>query len=132
METRGKTWEINGISLPLDLSDADVMARYEDAFEAMSKDEAGIPKDGRGSERIRGYCRMYRNLYDRLFGEGTAERIFDGLPTSSEVYESVFDSFLTFVTAQAEEIARRRAEVFNKYSPSREQRRAAGHGKHKA
>ena len=132
METRGKTWEINGISLPLDLSDADVMARYEDAFEAMKQDETDIPRDGRASERIRGYCRMYRNLYDRLFGEGTAERIFDGLPTSSEVYESVYASFLTFVTAQAEEIARRRAEVFNKYSPSREQRRAAGHGKHKA
>lgn len=132
METNGKLWEINGISLPLDLSDADVMARYEDAFEAMKHDETDIPRDGRASERIRGYCRMYRNLYDRLFGEGTAERIFDGLPTSSEVYESVYASFLTFVTAQAEEIARRRAEVFNKYSPSREQRRAAGHGKHKA
>ena len=132
METNGKLWEINGISLPLDLSDADVMARYEDAFEAMKQDETDIPRDGRASERIRGYCRMYRNLYDRLFGEGTAERIFDGLPTSSEVYESVYASFLTFVTAQAEEIARRRAEVFNKYSPNREQRRAAGHGKHKA
>ena len=132
METNGKLWEINGISLPLDLSDADVMARYEDAFEAMKQDETDIPRDGRASERIRGYCRMYRNLYDRLFGEGTAERIFDGLPTSSEVYESVYASFLTFVTAQAEEIARRRAEVFNKYSPSREQKRAAGHGKHKA
>lgn len=132
METNGKLWEINGISLPLDLSDADVMARYEDAFEAMKQDETDIPRGGRASERIRGYCRMYRNLYDRLFGEGTAERIFDGLPTSSEVYESVYASFLTFVTAQAEEIARRRAEVFNKYSPSREQRRAAGHGKHKA
>ena len=132
METNGKLWEINGISLPLDLSDADVMARYEDAFEAMKHDETDIPRDGRASERIRGYCRMYRNLYDRLFGEGTAARIFDGLPTSSEVYESVYASFLDFVTAQAEEIARRRAEVFNKYSPSREQRRAAGHGKHKA
>lgn len=132
METNGKLWEINGISLPLDLSDADVMARYEDAFEAMKQDETDIPRDGRASERIRGYCRMYRNLYDRLFGEGTAARIFDGLPTSSEVYESVYASFLDFVTAQAEEVARRRAEVFNKYFPSREQKRAAGHGKHKA
>ena len=78
METNGKLWEINGISLPLDLSDADVMARYEDAFEAMKHDETDIPRDGRASERIRGYCRMYRNLYDRLFGEGTAARIFDG------------------------------------------------------
>lgn len=131
METSGKTWEINGISLLLDLSDADVMERYEDAFEAMKKDEEAIPRDGKASAQIRGYCRMYRNLYDRVFGEGTAERIFDGQPVNSEVYESVFDSFLTFVSTQTEGIARRRTEFFSKYSPNRAQKRAAGREKHK-
>ena len=132
MEKSGKTWEINGISLPLDLSDADVMARYEDAFEAMGKDETSIPKDGRGSERIRGYCNMYRNLYDRIFGDGTAARIFEGLPTSSEVYENVYESFLDFVMGQTEEIANRRAAFLSRFTPNRAQKRAARHGKRKA
>lgn len=132
METSGKTWEINGVSLPLDLSDADVMARYEDAFEAMSRDEAGIPKDGRGSERIRGYCQMYRNLYDRIFGEGIAARIFDGQPTSSEVYENVYASFMDFVMGQTTEIANRRAAFLSRFTPNRAQKRASGHGKRRA
>lgn len=129
MEQNSKSWEINGISLPLDLSDADIMARYEDAFEEMKKDETTIPKDGRGSEWIRGYCQMYRNLYDRIFGEGTADRIFAGQPTSSEVYENVYDSFLTFVTAQTAGIAERRAAFLSKYTPNRAQKRAAAQGK---
>ena len=132
METNGKLWEINGISLPLDLSDADVMARYEAAFEAMKQDETDIPRDGRASERIRGYCRMYRNLYDRIFGEGTAARIFDGLPTSSEVYENVYASFLDFVMGQTTEIANRRAAFLSRFTPNRAQKRASGHGKRRA
>lgn len=47
------TWEINGLSLELDLGDADVMERYENAFEEMAKEENTIPKEGRQSERIR-------------------------------------------------------------------------------
>ena len=30
-------WEINGLSIELDLDDADSMERYENAFELMSK-----------------------------------------------------------------------------------------------
>ena len=34
-----KIWEINGLSLELDLQDADVNERCEQAFEAMEKHE---------------------------------------------------------------------------------------------
>ena len=42
-----KIWEINGISLELDLEDADVMERLENAFETMKNDESAVPKDGK-------------------------------------------------------------------------------------
>ena len=66
-----KTWEINGLNLELDLENADCMERYENAFEEMKKEENEVPKDGKASMRIRAYCRLFRNLYDNIFGEGT-------------------------------------------------------------
>lgn len=34
-----KIWEINGCQLEIDIEDADVMERYENAFEMMSAEE---------------------------------------------------------------------------------------------
>lgn len=51
-------WEVNGLSLELDLDDADNMERYENAFDIMAKEENQIPKDGKQSERIRAYCQI--------------------------------------------------------------------------
>lgn len=126
MEPGTARWEINGVSLPIDLEDADVMERYENAFEQMQQAELSIPKDGKASERIRAYCKMYRDLYDRIFGEGTSEKIFAGQPTSAAVYEDVYDSFLACVREQTANAAERRAERISKYRPvNREQKRAA-------
>ncbi len=119
-----KTWEINGVSLKLDLEDADVMERYEDAFEAMSQEEKHLPKDGRPSDRIRAYCNLFRKLYDRIFGTGTADKIFMDLPTNAEIYDGVYDQFLNFVRKQNEEVTKRRASRLDKYRPNRQQRRA--------
>lgn len=127
-----KTWEINGLSLPIDLEDADVMERYENAFALMSEAEKSIPKDGKASARIRAYCQMYRDLYDRIFGDGTSEKIFAGQPTSAAVYEDVYDSFLSCVREQTVRAAERRAERIGKYRPAnREQKRAVSKSKRK-
>ena len=120
-----KVWEINGISLPLDLEDADVMERYEDAFDAMAAEEKKIPKDGRRSAVYRAYCKLYRDLFDRLFGDGTADKLFAGQPTSAEVYETAYASFLDFARAQTAAAAERRNALLTKYQPNRAQKRAA-------
>lgn len=120
-----KVWEINGISLTLDLENADVMERYEKAFEAMAEAEKKIPKDGKRSTQIRSYCALFRTLYDTVFGEGTSARIFGDQPDSTGVYDAVYDSFLNFVGMQITETAQRRAERLSKYVPNRAARRAA-------
>ena len=120
-----KVWEINGISLPLDLEDADVMERYENAFEAMAAAEKKIPKDGKRSAVYRAYCMLYRNLFDQLFGEGTANKIFANQPMSAAVYEEAYDSFLTFAKTQTTAANERRNALLNKYQPNRAQKRAA-------
>ena len=120
-----KVWEINSVSLPLDLEDVDVMERYENAFQQMQQDEISIPKDGKASDRIRAYCNLYRKLYDNLFGVGTADKIFAGQPMSASVYEMTYMSFLDFVRAQTAEATERRNALLTKYQPNRAQKRAA-------
>lgn len=119
------TWEINGLSLELDLDDVDNMERYENAFEFMAKEEMEMPKDGRQSERIRAYCQLFHRLYDRIFGDGTSEQIFDGVKQSIKAYDEIYLSFLKFVQAQMISAAQERAEWRAKYFPNRKQRRAA-------
>lgn len=116
-------WEINGQSLELDLDNADNMERYENAFEKMSEEEKNVPKDGKQSVRIRAYCQLFVNLYDRIFGEGTSEKIFKNVPVSITAYDEVYLSFLDFVRNQMSEIALKRAERRTKYLPNRATRR---------
>lgn len=118
-----KIWEINGLSLELDLEDADCMERYENAFEKMSEEEKQIPKDGKYSAIIRAYCRLFRDLYDRIFGEGTSEKLFEGVPENTDAYDEVYYKLLDFVTAQRTAAVEKRAEKLSKYRPNRQQRR---------
>lgn len=119
-----KIWEINGLSLELDLEDADCMERYENAFDEMKKEENEAPKDGKASMRIRAYCRLFRNLYDRIFGDGTSEKIFKGVPENTDSYDKVYCEFLDFVTAQRTAAMKKKAEILSKYRPNRQQRRS--------
>ncbi|MBE6825844.1 MAG: hypothetical protein E7511_03040 [Ruminococcus sp.] len=122
--SQAKNWEINGVSLTLDLEDADVLERYEDAFASMEREEMHLPKDGKASARIRAYCEMYRHLYDHIFGDGTAEKIFAEKPVNAAVYDEVYGCFLEFVRTQLTESAKRRGEALGKYRPNRAQKRA--------
>ena len=121
-----KIWEINGLSLELDLQDADVNERCEQAFEAMEKHEKELPKDGKNSERIRSYCQLFKDLFDDIFGRGTSEQLFEGQPTNVDVYEGIYFKFLDFVSVQRVGIAKEKSERLSKYKPvNRQQRRAA-------
>lgn len=121
-----KIWEINGLSLELDLEDVETLERYEDAFAAMAKEEKKVPKDGKKSEQIREYCNLFVRLYDRLFGEGTSTKIFAGIKMNAQKYDEVYFSFLDFARAQTQATAERKAKYLLKYQPqNRKQRRAA-------
>lgn len=119
-----KVWEINGLKLELDLTDADIMEKYENAFEIMTDDEKSIPKDGKASEQIRSACAMFKKLFDNLFGSGTADKIFSGVPVSISKYEEIYMSFLDFVQSQIMEETKKRNELLTKYVPNRQMRRA--------
>ena len=119
-----KKWQINGKEFELDLTDADAVERYENAFEDMADAEKLIPKDGKASERIRACCSLFEKLFDTIFGEGTSEQIFEGVPTSISAYEEIYLSFLDFAQAQFEADTKQRSARLAKYTPNRKQRRA--------
>ncbi len=119
-----KIWEINNLKLELDMEDADVQERYENAFEKLSEEENQIKKDGKMSEFTRSYCNLFATLYDRIFGEGTSEKIFEGIPVSISRYIEIYDSFLEFVKQQTDDINADIAQKVAKYQPNRQQRRS--------
>lgn len=118
-------WKINGANLSLDLTDADAMERYETAFDKMSVEEKEIPKDGKASVRIRAYCQLFRNLFDRIFGEGASEKIFAGVPVSTSEYDKIYAQFLEYVKSCGVAATEARTELIAKYTPNRAQRRAS-------
>lgn len=121
------TWEINGNSFPFDLQDVDNMERYEAAFMEMSEEEKALPKDGKNSERLRAYCRMFRKLFDKLLGDGASTAIF-GEKDNARQMTMVYESFLEFARSQQTEIEETKNRIVNRFSPNRAQRRAAAKG----
>jgi hypothetical protein len=117
-------WEINGHAFELDLEDAETAERYEAAFDKMEKEEKAMAKDGRLSEKIRAYCKLFENLYDNLFGVGSGKLILGDKP-STRTCNEVYDNFLSFVAAQKEQTLAYQNSMVSKYSPNRAQRRAA-------
>lgn len=118
-----QTWEINDLSLELDLGDVEVMERYENAFDLMIEEKNAIPEDAKPSQEARATCEIIQRLFQRIFGEETAEKIFDGMKLNSRVYLGVLADFVDFAHTQNVKEAQKMAERTMKYIPNRQQRR---------
>jgi hypothetical protein len=117
-------WSYNGVELTLDIQDVETIERYEDAFAALDIEEKAIPKDGKKSVQIRAYCRMFRNLFNALFGEGTDTKMFGEKDNAREMTEC-YEAFLQFVSNQHAGLAEAQSRIVTRFSPNRAQRRAA-------
>lgn len=117
-----RIWKINGLELELDLEDADVFEKTMKVFEQMDEDGRNIDKTGKMPEFIKRYCEIYYNAFDRIFGEGTGEKIFSGKKNMRNCDE-VWDSFLGFMQVAVKKANERRLQLSGKYMPNREQRR---------
>lgn len=109
-------WKINGLDLSLDIEDADTVERYEAALDQL---EADVPKDKSegAAAYIRAYCKAFRTLYDSLFGDGTAARIFADVPDNVRKYTAVYGDFLAFVSKQAAQSQADMVQIRRKYLP---------------
>lgn len=119
-----QNWEYNGLTLEVDLQDAEFAEKYEKAFTEMAKEETELQKTGSTSEIIRGYCRMFWALFDRIYGTGTAEKLFQGR-IHAGMCDAAYAAFIDACKKDTQKSHRARAEFMGKYSPNqnRQQRR---------
>ena len=69
--------EINGVTLQADFMDADFMDVFEPAIYKMQKEiDAGKTMQGNAAAKYRAMNRAVETFFDEVFGEGTADSIF--------------------------------------------------------
>ena len=122
-ESVNTVWEYNGVSLTLDLQDADQAAALEAANEQIVLDEQEAQKEEKLSALMLAECRMYRRFFDAVFGEGAAGRLFGEKNHRGRMLDA-FESFVEFGYRQRDEIVRETSERLSRFSPNRAQRRA--------
>jgi hypothetical protein len=70
---------INGVTLQLDLLDADVVEKFEGLMDKYRAD-INSPDEGlSNADQMRRQIRLTDQLFDDVFGEGSAARIFEGV-----------------------------------------------------
>ena len=113
-------WRINNQELEFDITEAESSERYEAALESLKTDIPKVKPAGISTSTfIRAYCKSHRKLYDHIFGEGTAEKIFDGIPESIRRYNAVYAGFLGFVGMQTSTMNQEIDEIEKKYLPEK-------------
>ena len=102
-------WKWNDVELEIDMEDVDFLEKYEGAFDNLDIKEKELQKTGKKSEIARGYCGMFYNLFDEIFGPGTGKKLM-----GEKMNVRICDA------------NKRQNAMINKFKPNRTQRRAAG------
>lgn len=112
--------KFNGVELELDLMDADIMEKYEYEIQKVVSDiqEPNQYKGKTTAQGMRLQCRYVNDFFDRLFGAGTASKLFEG----SNNIEKHMEAF-GMATNMAKQVSDRTFEIMNKYGPQRIQNR---------
>lgn len=110
-------WEINGHKFEVDMEDADTAERYISALKVLENSQ-NIEVNGI-SEKIRTYCKVFREFYDTFLGEGTSEKLFSGINDNSRKYDEIFKSLLEVINRQKIESESRISEISRRYAPKR-------------
>lgn len=125
-------WEYNGVTLEVDLQDADFAESYEKAFARMEESEKELQKVGVNSEMIRGYCNLFYQLFDDIYGDGTGEKLFSG-KKNARMCDEAYRNFLTAAKKDADDARNQRMSFISRFTPhqNRQQRRHRGQNKGK-
>ena len=107
-------WKWNNVELEIDMEDVEFQERYENAFQHLEEKEKKLVKTGKLSEISKSYCKMFWDLFDELFGEGTAQRLFEG-KMNTGLCNKCYDSFISYCQKQVNEINKKRSSRFAKY-----------------
>lgn len=119
---------INGVELELDLLDADVTEKFETECQRV-KDCVADKKAYEGksnSGAMRYQCEVVNDFFDRMFGEGTSEKLFEGkhhIGRSMEAFAAV--------VSEANKSSEKIKEISREYMPGDAKPNRASRRKHK-
>lgn len=91
---------INGYELEADFTDADLIEKIESGIDTLYKEaeklkELEKDKTITTAEGIRRQCKVLKDFFDYVFGEGTSEKIFKGknsLNLCLKAYEDIVEA----------------------------------------
>lgn len=70
--------KIFNVEVNFDFADADDLERFEKEYPETQKQLESIKWDNsKASETIREFCKVIGNFFDKVFGEGTADKVFE-------------------------------------------------------
>lgn len=111
--------KINDIELEdIDLMDADTMEVVEEIVEKARLENERSAKYTSNAEMIRDQCAYVSESFDKLFGEGTSEKLFKG-KTNMRVAVCAFAELMEVISTKQEEAEKE----FSKYNSNRAARR---------
>lgn len=91
--------KINNIELELDLFDADVAEKYENAVKNLQEKEKKNSVEGKTfSQIIRSQCILIFDFFNDIWGEGTDKKIF-GNKTNYKVCENAFKDVVQYTAS---------------------------------
>ena len=112
----------NDFEAEFDFADADTMESFELSMARLREDEKELPKTGSASVILRSQCKWLRDFFDRIFGDGSGEKIC-GKKDNFNVCRDAYLHFLDFIEIQKQDYISEANEVRGKYGANRAQRR---------
>lgn len=109
--------KINGVDLEVNFLDADFMEKIENCCKKVSEQAEKSKtelKDLTFAQQIKAECKIIKDFFDDLFGEGTSEKIFQG-KNDLMLCLSAFQELVEEKVKMQQEMN----SLFAKYSPDR-------------
>jgi len=103
-------WNYNGLEFEADFEDVDFLEKYSNAMYKLSDDSKNLPKDGKDIDRIRNICKCYQEFFDRVFGPGTSQVLFEN-KQNLRLYEEAFISLVNLNEEANEKMNERRMSL---------------------
>ena len=110
---------INGYELDIDFTDADTMEKIENGVKVLYDEAEKLQKENEDgnvttAEGIRQECKILKDFFDYVFGEGTSKKIF-GDKNSLELCLNAYEDIIKMRDKQFESLNNK----ISAYSPDR-------------
>lgn len=109
--------KINGVELEVNFLDADFMEKLENCCKKVNDQAEKSKKELKDltySQQIKAECKIIKDFFDDLFGEGTSEKIFQ----EKNDLMLCLSAFQDLIEAKAK-MQQEMNSLFAKYSPDR-------------